>query len=96
MVNFFRDYKIQDPEDKKREARMTRNVLTNVDQAIEDSHEEISAPEDNDINHLYRSIDALDPENSEIDAKIIKRVTSILPLKDRGLDAKKRFVIPSA
>ena len=52
-------------------------MLTNVDEAILDTDE--SGVEDTDVNHLYKSIDALDPTTSEIDAKIIKRVTSMLP-----------------
>ena len=73
LINFFQDYKILDPNQVD-EMPVMHYASESLDH-LEDVEEALDA-RDQAVNHLYRSIGKLHPDQSTIDYQIIKRVTT--------------------
>ena len=83
MVNFFQDFKIHDPAEKKRKLENEVSVLNRDVNRTLDNLDSTLAPvgpiQDSKsvaITHLYQSIEELDTETNEIDKKIVAHVTN--------------------
>lgn len=78
MVNFFQDFKLTDPEEKRASAGSVLNSdenrrIDNLETALASVG---PSPQDSAVTHLYKSISELNTADDVIDQKILAYITN--------------------